>query len=130
MSLGRKYSRWPKAAVGSASTQPMSQVGSSELTARTPRSCSSRHRSSVKPGALELHHCTPGPPSRRWRFQPKLTSTTSPSADLGAAVGGHAHEVVELEQVAGLPVAVGDVDDDRAPPQRGDVERVHRRLRA
>jgi hypothetical protein len=59
-----------------------------------------------------------------------LTSTTSPSADLGAAVGGHAHEVVELEQVAGLPVAVGDVDDDRAPPQRGDVERVHRRLRA
>ena len=84
----------------------------------------------MNPGALELHHVTPGPPSRRWRFQPKLTSTTSPSRIVAPAVGGDAHEVVEVEQVAGLPVAVGDVDDHRAAPQRGHVERVHRRLGA
>src|SRR2546423_1644353 len=74
MSLGRKYLRCPKAAVGSASIQAMSPVGSSEPTARMPRSCSSRHRFFVNFGVLELYYVMFGLLLRRWWFYLKLMS--------------------------------------------------------
>ena len=84
----------------------------------------------MNPGALELHHVHAGAAVAQVAVPAEVDEHDVALADRGAAVGRDAHEVVEVEQVARLPVAVGDVDDHRAAPQGGHVERVHGRLGA